>query len=319
MDDVWVEKYRPQVLDEVVGQEAITERLKVYVKEKTLPHLLFAGSAGTGKTTCAIVVARSMFEDNWKMNFHELNASDERGIDVVRTKIKEFARTAPMGDSKFKIIFLDEADALTHDAQAALRRTMEKYTRTCRFILSCNYSSKIIDPIQSRCAMFRFRAVSEEALRKRLRFIVSKENIKITDSGFKALWHVSRGDLRKGINILQIASTVSEEINDETIYKVLGLAKREDIEVMIKTALKGKFTEARELLERMLIEQGVSGEDIIKQIHRQIYYLSIPDREKVVLLDKTGEMEFRIVEGSNEHIQLAALLAYFTMIGENLR
>ena len=169
MEQIWIEKYRPNNLSEVVGQEAVTTRLKNYVKESSMPHLLFAGPAGIGKTTSALALAREMFGELWKHNLHELNASDERGIDVVRGKIKEFARTAPLGETGFKIIFLDEADALTGAAQAALRRTMEKYSRTCRFVMSCNFSSKIIDPIQSRCAVFRFRPIKAEDLEKYLK------------------------------------------------------------------------------------------------------------------------------------------------------
>ena len=147
---IWIEKYRPATLNDVVGQREIVERLKNYVGAQSLPHLLFTGTAGIGKTTSAVALAREFFGDDWQVNFRELNASDERGIDVVRNQIKQFARTAPMGKATFKILFLDEADALTNDAQSALRRTMENYAQTCRFILSCNYSSKIIDPIPIR-------------------------------------------------------------------------------------------------------------------------------------------------------------------------
>ncbi len=164
---IWIEKYRPQKLDDIVGQDEIVERLSSYVKSGNLPHLLFTGSAGVGKTTAAVTLAREFFKDSWQMNFRELNASDERGIDVVRNQIKQFARTTPLGDATFKILFLDEADALTTDAQAALRRTMESYAQTCRFILSCNYSSKIIDPIQSRCAIYRFKPLGEACGKRR--------------------------------------------------------------------------------------------------------------------------------------------------------
>ena len=313
MDDVWVEKYRPSSLDDVVGQDSAVNRLKCYAEQKNMPHMLFAGSAGTGKTTCAILLAKGIFGESWKANFYELNASDERGIDVVRTKIKEFARTSSMGNAPFKIIFLDEADALTPDAQAALRRTMEKYSSNCRFILSCNYSSKILDPIQSRCAMFRFRSLSEEAMTKRLREIAEDENLSIDDDALRSVWHISGGDMRKAINVLQMAASITSSINEDTVYSVTGLAKREAVENMLKLALEGRFFEAREVLDKLLIEDGVSGEDIIKQIHRELNYLPIEDRLRVVLIDKTGEIEFRLVEGSNERIQLSALLAYFTL------
>jgi len=183
MKELWVEKYRPKSLDEVVGQEEIVERLQAYAKTGNLPHLLFAGPAGTGKTTCAIALARDMFGENWRQNYFELNSSDERGIDTVRTKVKEIARLAPFGGTNFKIIFLDEADNLTADAQAALRRTMETYSKTSRFILSANYSSRLIEPIQSRTAVFRFRPLKPEAIAEYMGRIAKAEKLKITDDG----------------------------------------------------------------------------------------------------------------------------------------
>ena len=316
MEDVWVEKYRPKNLGEVVGQEEVVRRLKSYVKARTMPHLLFAGPAGTGKTTCAIALARELFGENWRMSFHELNASDERGINVVRTKIKEYARTAAPNDVGFKIIFLDEADALTPDAQAALRRTMEMYSKTCRFILSCNYSSKIIEPIQSRCAVFRFMPLKPEDIKKRLRYIAEQEKKEITEDALNAIVYVSGGDMRKAINVLQMSAAISDKIDEDTVYKATGLAKREDVEGVVKEAIRGNFIDARNKLQKLLVEYGLSGEDIIKQIHRVIYELPVDDRLKVKLLDRTGEIEFRIVEGASERIQLDALLAYFTLAGE---
>ncbi len=319
MEDVWVEKYRPRSLDEVVGQKEVVERLKSYVKTKTMPHLLFAGPAGTGKTTCAMALARELFGDNWRASFHELNASDERGIGVVRTKIKEYARTAAPNDVGFKIIFLDEADALTPDAQAALRRTMEMYSRTCRFILSCNYSSKIIEPIQSRCAIFRFTPLRAENIKERLKYIAGKEGKKITDEALNAIVYIAAGDMRKAINVLQMSAAISDVIEESTVYHATGIARREDVEKIVKKALSGNFMDARNELQKLFVELGLSGEDIIKQIHRVIYDLPIEDRLRVELLDRTGEIEYRIVEGANERIQIDALLAYFTLTGEKMK
>ena len=319
MKEIWTEKYRPKNLDEVVGQKHVTERLKAYVSSNNMPHLLLTGPAGTGKTTCSLALAKEMFGDEWKGNFIELNASDERGIDVVRGKIKEFARTAPLGSAEFKIIFMDEADALTSDAQAALRRTMEKFSKICRFILSCNYSSKIIDPIQSRCAVFRFKPLSREDVSEYLNKIVTNEGIQIDDDAMEALVHVARGDMRRAVNSLQVAAAQSDRIDVDTIYQTTGLANPEEVKKMLETALSGNFIGARDKLDEIMIEFGLSGQDIIKQIHASYFELSIGDSEKVRLMDKTGEVEFRIIEGSNERIQLEALLAYIVTIGNCIK
>jgi replication factor C small subunit len=318
MKEVWVEKYRPAKLDDVVGQTDITERLKAYAQTKSMPHLLFAGPAGTGKTTSAIALAKEMYGDTWKENFQEMNASDERGIQIVRTKIKDYARIAPMGDATFKIIFLDEADALTPEAQAALRRTMEKYTHTCRFIMSCNYSSKIIEPIQSRCAVFRFRPLRAEDIKLYLQRIADTEGKKITEDGMEALVYVAEGDARKATNSLQVAASMGDVIDSNMIYKTASLARPEEVKKLLTSALSGSFAEARNRLDDLLITYGLSGTDVIKQIHRTIVELPIPDNRKVQLVDKVGEIEFRIVEGGNERIQLEALISQFILAGENI-
>ncbi len=318
MKELWVEKYRPKSLGEVVGQEEIVERLQAYAKTGNLPHLLFAGPAGTGKTTCAIALARDMFGENWRQNYFELNSSDERGIDTVRTKVKEIARLAPFGGTNFKIIFLDEADNLTADAQAALRRTMETYSKTSRFILSANYSSRLIEPIQSRTAVFRFRPLKPEAIAEYVGRIAKAEKLKITDDGMEALVYVAEGDMRRAVNALQVAASLGSTVDAEVLYKVSSTVRPEEVKALIEKALQGEFLRAREALDKLLIEYGLSGEDIVRQLHRTVFDLNIPDESKVRLLDRIGETDFRLTEGSSERIQIESLLAHFALIGQEL-
>ena len=326
-EEIWIEKYRPVRLDQVAGQDETIERLKSYVATKNLPHLLFSGPPGVGKTASAVSIAREIFgEDLWRENFTELNASDERGIDVVRNKIKNFAKTAPIGGSGFKIIFLDEADALTSDAQSALRRTMERFSNNCRFILSCNYSSKIIEPIQSRCAVYRFRRLSDGAIRKRLEFIAEEQGLSITEDGYEALVYVAQGDMRKAVNSLQAAAFIdrNQPISRETIYRTTATANPEEIKALIETALIGNFKGAKKELDRLLYEEGLSGEDIVGQIYRVIsglenrdmLDLGLSERRIIDLVDILGEIDFRLTEGASERIQLEALLAHFALAGE---
>ncbi|MFA5897111.1 MAG: replication factor C small subunit [Thermoplasmata archaeon] len=319
MKEIWLEKYRPKTLSEVVGQEDIVERLESYVKAENMPHLLFAGPAGVGKTTCALALAKDLFKEDWQQNYNELNSSDERGIDVVRQKIKNIARLAPFGGTPFKIIFLDEADNLTADAQAALRRTMETYTKTSRFILSANYSSRLIEPIQSRCAVFRFRPLKPEAIQEYLTRIAKAEKLTITDEGMEALVYVAQGDMRRAVNSLQVAASLSTTIDGDMLYKAASIVRPEEIKKLIEKALGGEFLPAREALDKLLIEYGLSGEDVVRQLHRAIFDLNVPDTLKVRLLDRIGETDYRLVEGSNERIQIEALLAHFVLVGQELK
>ncbi|HLC92188.1 MAG TPA: replication factor C small subunit [archaeon] len=313
MELPWIEKYRPEKLSDVVGQKEITSRLENYVKHKTMPNLLFAGQAGIGKTSCAVALAKEMFGDNFTHNFLELNASDDRGIDVVRETIKNFARTLAFNQG-FKIIFLDESDALTFDAQQALRRTMERYARTCRFIMSANYSSKIIEPIQSRCVIFRFSQLSSKDIEARIKDVSKKEGVQIDDAAITAIVYVCQGDMRKAINVLQASATTGSKITEKTIYEVSARARPEEIKGMVKLALSGKFLEARTMLDKLMYEYGMSGEDVILQLHREMIEMpedEVPGKTKIELIDKIGEYNFRMVEGANERVQLEALLAQF--------
>ncbi len=313
MIEIWTEKYRPKTLDEVVGQEHVVERLKAFVREKSIPNMLFAGSAGVGKTTCAIALAKELYGDSWSRNFMETNASDERGIDVVRSKIKDFARLKPF-DADFKIIFLDESDALTPEAQQALRRTMEKYTHTTRFILSCNYSSKLIPPIQSRCAVFRFGPGSNEAVGRYVEKIAKHEKLTITADGVSAIISVAEGDFRKATNVLQSASIVSKKVDEKGVYEVAGSLHPKEVKDLLNLALCGKFLDSRKLLSDLMINRGLSGIDVIKAIHREILSISVTDKVKAQLIDKLGEYEFRIVEGGKEDLQIEAFLAQLTAL-----
>lgn len=315
MHSLWIEKYRPDTLDQVVGQAGVVDSLQAYATSGSIPHLLFAGPAGTGKTTCALALAKQVYGETWRDNFEELNASDERGIDVVRGKIKNFARTAPLGEASFKIIFLDEADSLTPDAQSALRRTMERYARICRFILSCNYSSKIIDPIQSRCVVFRFSPISQEDMQRHLTHVAQQEGLEMTEDGMEALLYVARGDLRKALNALQTSATLARRIDADVVYRTTATAKPEEAKQVMEVALRGNFLEARALLDKMLIDYGLSGEDVIKGMHSALFDLPIPEKAKADIVEKMGEAEFRMVEGSNERIQIEALLAQLVMAG----
>jgi len=312
--ELWTEKYRPQKLDEIINQKHVVDRMRVWVKEGSIPNMLFAGRAGVGKTTLALCLAREIFGEHWKENFQETNASDERGINVVRGRVKDFAKMKSIGYG-FKIVFLDESDALTTEAQQALRRTMEKFSGACRFILSCNYSSRIIEPIQSRCAVFRFKSLGEQDVTEYLGRIIKGEKLDTDPNGIKAVFEVSEGDLRKATNLLQ-ASAALGKITRENVYNVAMQAQPQDVKNMISLAMRGDFGSARNKLYDLLIHQGLSGEDIIKEMHRQIFSLNIEEMRKLELLEKLGEFEFRLNQGSSEEIQLEALLAHFMKAGK---
>ncbi len=315
MSSIWTEKYRPSTFDEIKGQREIVEKIKAFVATKSMPHLLFSGPAGVGKTTLSLVIARQLFGEDWRQNTLELNASDERGIDIVRVKVKDFARTKAVSDVPFKILILDESDALTKEAQQALRRTMENYTKTARFILLANYSSKIIDPIQSRCAIFRFKPLAEEEIYQVIDRVAREEGLSISPEARKALFAICDGDCRRLENILQSCAVLSRKIEPELVYSMASVAKPKEVNEVLTLAVKGNFLEARKKLLGLMLDYGLAGLDIIKQIQKEIWNLALDDKRKVELMDKCGEVEFRMVEGSDEYVQLESFLAFVVLVG----
>ncbi len=318
---MWAEKYRPQTLDDIVNQRDIVNRLKTFVTEKNIPHLLLVGPAGVGKTTSILALARDLYGPSYRNYVLELNASDERGINVIRDKVKNYARTTAMASPvSFKIIIMDEADHLTGDAQHALRRTMEVYTKTARFCLIGNYSERIIDPIQSRCSVFRYGSLDEENIRDRLTLIAEKENLQIVDEGLDALFQASGGDLRKAINMLQAASANGELVDDISVYSLLGRIRPDRVQTMIQLALDGKFMESREALRDILINQGLAPEDIIRITYREVMrHKSLTEQMKVRLSDIIGEVDYRLTQGSRPEIQLSTLLGHLSLVGDETR
>ncbi len=310
----WIEKYRPHSLKDVIGQKLIVDRLKSFVERGNFPSMIFAGSAGIGKTSCAIAMANDLYGEDISGAFKELNASDSRGIDVIRGEVKEFAKTRAIGSVTTKIIFLDEADSLTADAQHALRRTMEKYSKETRFILSANYASKIIEPIQSRCVVFRFKPLNEEGMRKYMEPIVKGEKLEIDEKAIEALIYVGDGDLRKLTNVLQSSAMQSSKITEASVYEIAAKARPKEIITMLNAAITGDFEGARSELDKLMLMSGMSAEDILTQCYREVQNLEIEERLKLKVAVQLGECNFRIVEGANERIQLEAMLAQLALV-----
>lgn len=316
---LWAEKYRPRTLDDIINQKEIVNRIKGFVRAQAMPHCLFAGPAGTGKTTTALCLAHDLFGTRFADSFFELNASDERGINVVRERVKTFARTRSLGETPFKILVLDEADNMTSDAQQALRRTMERYTETCRFILVCNYSRRIIEPIQSRCAPFRFSPLSDDDIHERLFHVAQMEGVALAEDGAYAILETCRGDLRKAYNTLQAAASFGGGVDEDTIYTVVGRVHPKEVQDMLTLAFKGDFVAARDRLRQVLIEYGLSASDIIQYVHTELFRFKLPERWKALLADAIGEVDFRISQGANDEVQFSALLAKFALAGEDIR
>jgi replication factor C small subunit len=306
---MWVEKYRPRNLDEVINHEEVVRRMKEFLKDPaSLPHLLFAGPPGNGKTTVALCVARQLYGKLWRELTLELNASDERGIKVVRERIKHFSRLGAMGGT-FRLIILDEADELTPEAQTALRRIMEQSSRTCRFILICNYSSRIIEPIQSRCAIFRFVELERRDVVNCLKRIAEGEGVKLTRDGIEAIWDFCGGDLRRAINTLQAASVLGRVVTEDSVVKVIGKVRPREVRSMLEDAMRGDFLAARGKLYKLLFSYGFPAGEVLREINQEVYKLDLTSEELAKLAELIGEYDYRLMEGANSDLQLSALLA----------
>ena len=307
---MWSEKYRPKKLSEVVDQKEIIKGIGNLIKSPDIPHLLFAGPAGVGKTTTALCIAMELLGEEWKKNTLELNASDERGIKMVRERVKEFAASIKLvGDKEFgkpKIIILDEADEMTSEAQTALRRVIEDSARTTRFIIICNYLSQIIEPIQSRCAVFRFTRLPREEVTDHLKIICEKEKVKVEEKAVALIYDATSGDLRHSINVMQVAAGMGS-VSSANVATAIGLSGRAKVGEVLKLALSGKFNEARAKLLELTQVYGMSETDFMKYANQESYEMKIEKPEEFAAI--MAEYDYRLVAGAHPEIQLSALLA----------
>ena len=312
---MWVEKYRPKKISEIVNQKEIMGSLGALLKNQSeMPHLLFSGSAGVGKTSTAICISRDILGKHWQDYSLELNASDERGIGMVREKVKKFSRFAGLDtEIPFKIIILDEADEMTSDAQTALRRIIEDTAKYCRFILIANNLSKIIEPIQSRCVVFKFTRISNKEISSQLKFIAQKEKIKADEKGLETICDYVDGDIRHAINILQAAASRGS-IDVSGVKSVIGLTKTKDVQDVLKLALAGKVSDAREKMIELIKVYGMSESDFLKYINQAVFASKTNNIEGI--LEIIAKYDYRILTGANPEIQLSALLAELTKFGK---
>ncbi|KAI0285829.1 P-loop containing nucleoside triphosphate hydrolase protein [Russula aff. rugulosa BPL654] len=307
----WVEKYRPVTLDDVVSHKDITGTIEKFIEKNRLPHLLFYGPPGTGKTSTIIAVARRIYGQTFRKQILELNASDDRGIDVVREQIKQFAETRTLFSKGYKLIVLDEADMMTTAAQAALRRIIEQYTKNVRFCIICNYVNKIIPAIQSRCTRFRFSPLPIVEVERRLNYVVDAENVKLTDDGKASLLKLSKGDMRRALNVLQACHAAYDRIGETEVYTCTGSPHPADIEAIVNSMLTEEFTTSHQMITALKTDRGLALQDLLAGAFEYIDTVEFPPAARVYLLDQLATTEYRLSAGANERLQLTALLGAF--------
>jgi replication factor C small subunit len=307
---MWSEKYRPKKLQEVVNQKEIIKGISNLIKSPDIPHMLFAGPAGVGKTTTALCIVMELLGDEWRKNTLELNASDERGIKMVRERVKEFAASIKLaGDKEFgkpKIIILDEADEMTSEAQTALRRIIEDSARTTRFIIICNYLSQIIEPIQSRCVVFRFTRLPKEDVIDHLEMICKQQKVKYEEKALAQIYAATGGDLRHSINIIQAAAGMGS-VSVANVAAAMGLSGRAKVGEVLRLAMSGRFNDSRAKLLELTQVDGMSEGDFMRYANEEAYEMRMEKPEEFAAI--MAEYDYRLTAGAHPEIQLSALLA----------
>ena len=325
----WIEKYRPSTLDQIISHNVIIDTLNNFIKNNELPHLLFHGPPGSGKSSVVIAVAKALYKDKFDIMTMEINASEERGIEVVRNRIIQFANSKSMSfddkqENMFKLIILDEADAMTRDAQASLRRVIEKYTRNVRFCLICNYIKKIDIAIQSRCTCFRFAPLKTNYIKQKINDIIENEKIKYTTDGIDTIIKRSKGDMRKVLNVLQSVSMAYDEVNENNVDKCLGYPCKSDIILILKSLVSKNFTDSYTLLKDFKENHGFSLSDIIVEVHEYLINnllknnkysdISLTDKQIQEIIKYLGKIDYDVANTTDETIQFAAFVGVFKMI-----
>jgi len=314
MDELWTEKYRPDSLSEIINQYQVIDKLKKYKEEESLPHLLLVGPSGVGKTSSTIALAKDIYGNDWEGNFLELNASHRRGIKAVRKEVKNAAMTTSLTKKNFKIIFIDEAESFSNEAQSALRRILEKYSENVRFVLSCNNSSKIIDPIRSRCVQLHFRPLSKDHVKSWLDIIIKKESLQVEEGAIKFLINYGKGNLRKITNLLQLSAVSSDKITEEALIDHSNLTGLEEINKLLRDSFRKNFLEVREKLYDLMIDEGLSGREVLVKLHEELFKIPMDEKIRMKIVNKMAEIDYQLLEGANDEIHLKNLLAWIKSI-----